>query len=371
MQYPLKMNRAVVFLCALLIGYGGKSFAQGSLTPKYSNEYMHLGVGARAFAMGGAQTTHGGDATAAYWNPAGMLSMKERYNLGLMHAEYMGGAAKYDYAGLIARIDSVSAVGLSVIRYGVDDIPDTRNLFDGNGSPDYSRIAFFSAADYGFLLSYARMSQQISGLHFGASAKVVHRSVGPFANAWGFGLDLAAQYRLRNWQFGAVLRDATTTFNSWSYNTELLADIYSKTGNEIPERSTELTLPRLLLGVARTFSFTEDLQLLTAMDLVTTFDGKRNTLMKTSFASLEPQLGLELGWKERIYLRAGIGQWQQIQEFDGSSSWASQPTAGLGLKFRSFRLDYAMTDVGNQAAAPYSHIFSINLDLNPKAVSHE
>jgi hypothetical protein len=258
---------------------------------------------------------------------------------------------------------------LSVLRYGVDDIPDTRNLFDANGTPDYSRIQFFSAADYGFLLSFARASTQVQGLWWGANAKVLHRTVGPFASAWGFGLDVGAQYKRGRWRLGGVLRDATTTFNSWSYNTSLLQDIYAQTGNEIPERSTELTLPRLILGLARSLPVGEKFRALIALDVVTTFDGRRNALIQTDFSSIEPQLGLELAWAERIFLRGGVGQGQQIKDFDGSHSWSFTPSAGLGLRFRKVCIDYAMSNIGDIAETPYAHIFSLNLNLNPSSTN--
>ena len=47
--------------------------------------------------MGGAQVASAKDATAGYWNPAGLIGIKDHPNVGIMHAEYFGGIAKYDY----------------------------------------------------------------------------------------------------------------------------------------------------------------------------------------------------------------------------------------------------------------------------------
>ena len=47
---------------------------------------------------------------------------------------------------------------------------------------------------------------------------MIHRSVGKFAKAWGFGLDAGLQIRSKNWKFGIAARDITTTFNAWSYS---------------------------------------------------------------------------------------------------------------------------------------------------------
>ena len=359
--------RYIIFLfllvCSLLQVHEGKA---QTTTPKYSNEFLAIGVGARALGMGNAQVAHVNDATSGYWNPAGLLAVKSDYSLSLMHAEYFAGIAKYDYAGFTTRIDSVSALGISAIRFGIDDIPDTRYLFDANGTINYDNIRFFSAADYAFLLSYARKPSFLPGLSLGGNAKVVHRSVGKFANAWGFGLDTGAQYKTGNWAFGLMVRDITTTFNAWTYNSELLKDIYTQTGNEIPESSLEITLPRAVLGLARNFNISKNFSALLALDLISTFDGKRNVLLKSGFASMDPQFGFEFAYQDLVYLRGGAGYIQKEKDFDGSSFTTYRPNGGLGVRLKKVVIDYALTDIGDQSAAPYSHVFSLKVNFHKK-----
>lgn len=339
-----------------------------TLTPKYSNEFLSIGVGARALAMGGSQVAHVGGVTSGYWNPAGLLRVEADHSMALMHAEYFAGIAKYDYAAYSTPIDSLSSLGVSLIRFGIDNIPDTRFLYDANGTLNYDRIRFFSAADYALLLSYARHIGQVPGLSVGANAKIVHRNVGKFANAWGFGLDAGLQWERKGWQLGLMLRDITTTFNAWSINTGMLEDVYAQTGNEVPESSLEITLPKAVLGVARTFSIKDEISFLLAADLVTTFDGPRNVLIKSNPVSVDPQFGMELGYKEIIWLRGGIGQFQQVKELniERTKQYIMQPSAGLGVRLGSFKLDYALTDVGNASDAPYSHVFSLTLNFKNK-----
>ena len=154
---------------------------------KYSNEFMSIGVDAAALGMSNAVTAQTGDVNSGYWNPAGLLKLEDN-QLGLMHANYFANIAQYDYAGFAMPLDNRSAVGISLIRFGVDDILDTTQLIDSQGNIDYNRISLFSTADYGLTVSYAR-SLPIDGLNYGVNAKVIHRIIGDFASSWGFGFD--------------------------------------------------------------------------------------------------------------------------------------------------------------------------------------
>jgi hypothetical protein len=336
--------------------------------PKYSNEFLVIGVGARGLAMSGTQTALAEDVTAGYWNPAGLLRSQSKYEVSLMHAEYFAGIAKFDYLAFATPIDSLSHIGVSVIRFGVDDIADTRFLYDAAGTIDYSRITFFSSADYAFLLSYARKIKllNIRDLRLGANVKVIHRYVGNFATAWGFGFDVGMQLLRKRWQFGANLRDVTSTFNAWSHNTSLVAQVYAQTGNVIPENSIELTLPRLTLGVGRSFTFFRNFGLTAGLDVDVTFDGRRNTLFRELLKNsgtifLDAKAGLETDYKKIVFLRLGAGNVQKsVKSFNKNEYKTTfQPNFGVGFKISQFTIDYALTDIGDQSEALYSNVFSI------------
>ena len=334
--------------------------------PKFSNEFLSIGVGARALGMSNAQVSQVADATAGYWNPAGLLDQPAKYDFSLMHAEYFAGIAKYDYIGFSTPIDSLNHIGVSVIRFGVDDIPDTRFLYDANGAINYDNIRFFSASDYAFLFSYARRVKGIKGLKLGANFKLIHRIAGPFARAWGYGLDAGAQLNLKQWRFGLMVRDLTGTFNAWSHSSELLADVYTQTGNIIPENSVEITLPKAIFGISRLFYLGKRLGLLAAADFDMTFDGKRNVPIKSDFVSIDPHMGLELNYREIIYLRGGVGNIQEIKDFSGGTSTSFQPNFGVGMRIKMVVLDYALPDIGDQSASLYSHVFSLHVSLPDK-----
>jgi hypothetical protein len=332
-------------------------------TPKYSNEFLNIGVNARALAMGNAQVAIVNDVTSGYWNPSGLLQIKDSYQIGLMHSEHFGGVAQYDYAGFATPVDSVSHIGITAIRFGVDDIPDTRFLYNANGAIDYNNIRFFNSADYAFLVSYARKTNLLGGLRLGANLKVIYRNVGNFANAFGFGLDFGAQWQVKKWHFGLMARDVTSTFNAWTHNTALIYDIYVQTGNQIPKNSIEITLPRLMLGLAREFQLSQKIGLLASIDWVGTFDGNRNALINLNGVSIEPNLGIELNYQKMIYIRTGLNNYQKIKNFDGSTFGRIQNNFGLGVQLKNFTIDYALTrnNTDTQNNALYSNIFSVKI----------
>ncbi len=350
-----------ILTCLLSLAQSGDNDTN---TPTFSNEFMNIGVGARAFGLGRAMVSQVDDATAAYWNPAGLMKLKSDFELSLMHSNYFGGLANYDYGTLAASLKDESKIAFSIIRFAVDDIPDTRFLFDANGSIDYNRVQFFAATDYGFLLSYARNLPILDGINIGGNAKIIHRIAGPFAQSWGFGIDLGVQKEISGWNLGLFAKDIFSTFNAWSHNPEEIRDVYNLTGNTIPTNSIEITLPRAVLGVSRTMRFFNNFQLMAAMDFDVTFDGKRNTVIRSNQISVDPHGGLEVGYKEQVFLRFGVNNIQQLTDFDRSQYWNMQPNLGLGFVIRQIKIDYALTDVGDQSDALFSHVFSVNIDFN-------
>ena len=337
---------------------------------KYSNEFLSVGVGARALSMANANVASVNDVTAGYWNPAGLLLQKSNVQVGLMHAEYFAGIAKYDFIGASKRIDSNSVAGITFIRFGVDNIPNTTELIDANGNVDYSRLKSFNAVDAAVLLSYARSIPKLKGVKIGANAKIIRRKLGEFGGAWGFGIDVGAMYDYKKWRFAAMGRDITGTFNAWSYTlSDDVKTTFAVTGNEIPTNSLEVTVPKLILGASRTWLVWQNrISLGGELNFINTFDGRRNTVIATSVWSMEPALGLEAGYKGIIFLRGGIGNVQKMKNVLGNDITTVQPNIGVGLKYKIFALDYAMTNIGNVSTSLYSHIFTIKIDINKKLI---
>nr|WP_315209313.1 PorV/PorQ family protein [uncultured Flavobacterium sp.] len=323
---------------------------------------MNIGVDAASLGMSNTVVAATSDVNSGYWNPAGLIHLED-HQVSIMHANYFANIAQYDYLAYASPIDDRSAWGISLIRFGVDDILNTTELIDSQGNIDYNRISLFSTADYGFTFSYAR-KLPVPGFQYGVNAKVIRRIIGKFANSWGFGFDVGLQFDKNNWKFGLMLRDITTTYNVWNID----EDEYQKIANSIPgenqelPESTEITAPKAQLGIAKKFIIRYDYSILAAANMNMRF-AKTNDLISTDFVSIDPAMGLEFGYTDLVFVRAGVGNFQNVQQLDNSEKVGFQPNIGLGFKYKGIQIDYALTDLGDQSTALYSNIFSVKVDL--------
>jgi len=341
---------------------------------KYSNEFLNIGAGARGLGMGAANAASVSDGTAGYWNPAGLVGVHNFSTVNLMHASYFDNIGKYDYASFaIPEVDNKRVIGISVLRFAVDDIPNTLFLVQPDGSINYGNITTFSSADYAFLFSYAQKIRDDDDLKmsFGANAKVIYRKVGHFATAWGFGIDAGFKMQKKRWSLGIVAKDLTTTFNEWSFHfNDKEKEVLYLTDNDIPVKSTELTAPRLTIGNSYNFRLGSSVNLLAEADFDLTFDGRRNTVISSNAINVDPHAGLEAAIKNVFFVRAGISNFQQGLE-DGDTTnekkvWIFQPSLGAGFKINNVSIDYAFTNLANQSNPLYTHIFSLKIDFGKK-----
>ena len=347
---------------SFVVLFFGISAVYGQAVRKYSNEFMNIGVDAAALGMANAVTASTGDVNSAYWNPAGLTALEDS-QLSLMHASYFANIAKYDYIAFAKPIDDRSAFGISIIRFGVDDILNTTELIDSQGNIDYNRISLFSTADYGITFSYAR-KLPLEGLNYGVNAKVIRRIIGDFASSWGFGFDVGVQFERNDWKFGLMLRDITTTYNVWNINEAAytkIKDAVPGENQELPE-TTEITLPKAQLGMSKKFIFHYDYSLLAAANLNMRF-ARTNDIISTNAVSIDPAIGFEGGYLDLVFLRAGVGNFQNVVQLDNTKKVGFQPNIGLGFKYKGIEIDYALTDIGDQSVALYSNIFSLKVDL--------
>ncbi len=306
-------------LLALAVAALAPEAARGE-KDKYAGEFLRLGVGARALGMGGGFVALADDASAPYWNPAGLPRL-ERAEMLFMHAEMFASIASHDFLAFVQPITGGSrpaAVGVSLIRLSVDDITVTRDAYhdlNGNGVRDEGepiRPELFyqdSDTEYGLLLSYGR--EFSDGFTLGGNVKLIRQ--GLLDNtSFGVGLDVGALYQpLPGFTVGARLADATRTRISWD------------TGHK------EEMEPSLSFGAA----YSRQLprlrgQLNVAVAMASTFDG-RDTASQVSGGAWGGDLqgGAEYWYRSAVAARIG--------------SDSGNLTAGAGLRYRALGADYA------------------------------
>jgi hypothetical protein len=340
---------------------------------KYANEFLNIGVGSRGLAMGGAQVATTNDATSAFYNPAGLAQVKNNAQIMYMHNLYFNGIASFDYLGFAKPSKSHKGLvlGVNIVRFAIDGIANTLFLYEPDGKPNFSNITSFSTADYAAIITLAKTKQLANKaqLNYGVNTKIIHRNVGSFAKAWGFGFDAGIQYSKKKLTLAAAVKDISTTTTSWSFNfTEREKEQLYLTNNKIPVKSSELTLPRLIIGANYKIPVGKQSSLAAEINADLTFDGQRNVAISSSALSADPKIGLEYSLKNALRLRAGIFNFQKAYVSGDSTNkqtkWIYQPGAGIGVVLQNVYIDYAISNLANQDAPLLSHVFTLRLELN-------
>ncbi len=328
------MKKTIFFLVIFV----SSVFSQGVSVGKYSGEFLAIGVGGRALGMGSSFVAIASDVTAGYWNPAGLASLNYPQGI-LMYDERFAGLVNYNYGAIAIPYKSDMTFGLSVIRLGVDGIPDTRNAlidlngnlkFDDNELLDYSKITEFNAADWAFLFSFAKRFED--KLSYGANLKVIFRDIAEY-NAWGFGFDIGAIYSpFDNFFVGANLQDITTTLVVWNNG------------------STQLISPTFKLGTAYHLNILNG-TLIPAFDIDVRFENRRfASMLNLGPVSFDFHSGVEYTYDNLFSVRFG---YNDVKQF----------TLGAGLILPKLNIDYSFVKFDKTGQLGNTHRISLMLTL--------
>lgn len=333
---------------------------------KYSNEFINIGNYARGIALGNALTAESNDINSALYNPAALSQFKEDLQIAFSHNSWMGGVANYDFIGAAYPIKrNNSSLGINIIRFGIDNIPNTINLYDADGVINYNRIQSFSAIDYAFICTYSKQSKK--NFAYGINLKVINRNAGKFAKSWGFGFDLGGIYQVnKTMKIGVNIKDITSTFNAWTYSlSESDKEIFALTNNEIPKNAIELTYPKMNIGLSKQLGNNKFGAILMS-DAEISIDGERNTIVKMHPISIDLKFGTEFYYKKILYLRVGANNIQHGTNSENKKRISVQPNVGVGIKLFAFNIDYAISNISNNYEFGLSHVVSLTMDINFK-----
>lgn len=333
------MKKVILVLSFLLLSL--TSICSQTVIGKYAGEFLAIGVGGRALAMGSTQVAIVNDVTSGYWNPAG-LALMDYPQVALMHEEHFGNLVNYNYGAAAIPYGTDMSFGLSVIRVAVDGIPDTRNaLYDSNGDgiidihsdlPDYSKISEFSNADWAAYFTFAK--RQTENFYWGANVKIIRRDLAEYS-ATGIGFDIGAYYNpMEDLFLGANIQDVTTTLVAWN------------TGRN------ELITPTVKFGAAYSVKMLGG-SILPAVDADIRFENRKfASTFNLGPVSFDMHAGLEYNFKNIFEVRAG---YSDVKQF----------TIGAGVRLPKLQIDYSFARMSQSETErlPDSHRISLILTL--------
>ncbi|MBV6421261.1 MAG: hypothetical protein DAHOPDDO_02536 [Ignavibacteriaceae bacterium] len=290
-------------------------------------QFLKIGVGGRAAALGESFIAISDDASALYWNPAGLAQFNKN-QLIISHNIWVADI-NHDFIGAVYHLDSENSFGASLTAVTMDDMPVTTE-FAPFGTGEY-----FSFTDIAISLSYARrMTDQFS---FGGTVKYVEESLDKLKMR-GVMIDLGTFYRTG---LGST-RFAVTVSN---FGAELAPDgDVVLIGNRTNSEWQSFAPPTIFrVGFAFEPYETEEHRITTSIQLNHPNDNSENIV-----------LGAEYAWQKMFFLRGGYKFNVDEQNY----------SFGLGLNvplsIAEFTLDYAFTNFQRLGSA---HRFSIMLGL--------
>ena len=323
----------VLLVLVVLVPPVARGQAGSSKTGTAAATFLEIPVGARAVGTGSAFVSLSTDATALYWNSAGIARLDQN-EATLAHTNWIAGT-RFDFAGLVLTLGSFGNIGFSFTQLGMDDMKvRTVEMPEGTGE-------YFSAGDLAIGVSYGR--QLSDRFTVGFTAKFIQETIW-HESATAFAIDAGTLFHtdlFGGLTIGASLSNFGTTMTLSGRDARQFIRIDpTKTGSndQIPTdiEFDSWDLPLLFqLGVSTTAFRSDDFRWTVAADAMHPSD---------EYESMS--VGTEIAFREYLFLRAGFNS-LFLPDREGGLSLGFGLTSDL-FTTQSIRasFDYAYRDMG-------------------------
>ena len=276
-------------------------------------QFFKIGVGARAVGMGGTFVAVANDASALYWNPAGIVEFNSN-QLFFSHINWLVDI-KHDFVGYVHHIDGTNSIGISATALYTDDMMETTE-YQPFGTGNY-----FSFGDVAFGITYGRrMTDRFS---FGITLKYFEETLAEFKMS-GFMVDIGTFY----WTGFGSSRFAVCVSN-FGNQVKPSGNFTNRDGEEIADFQ-EFSPPTIFkVGFATELYQTEKHRVTSSIQLNHPNDNAENVNM-----------GMEYGWRERFFLRGGYRVNVDEETFSISAG------CKVPLKMLDCLIDFSYSDIG-------------------------
>lgn len=302
-------------------------------------QFLQLPVGARSEAMGGAIVGLADDASAIFWNPAGIVKV----NNVQAHFSYMNWFDLFDFnaASLVYNAGELGVFGASMVLFSTDEMEITTEE-EPNGTG-----RFFDAGDIALGISYAKyLTDRFS---VGLTVKYVNQRIWN-ETASGVAFDIGTQYRL-DFQNLTIAMCMTNFGADMKYDGPDLDFTYRKDDNFpqsrlIPSRliTQEYPLPlNFQVGIGFDVFEYEFVKMKGAFDVTHPNDNAERAHFGTEFAFFD-----------RIFVRAGYKYNYDDQDF----TFGAGANVPLGSTAVYFDYAFSLYDI-----LPSVHRISVNLSF--------
>lgn len=268
-------------------------------------QFLKIGVGARGVALGETFVAIANDASALYWNPAG-ITLFPGHQLLVSHTEYVSDI-RHEFIGGVYHLTENDALGGSVVGLHMKDMEITTET-QPMGTGEY-----FSFGDLAIGLTYGRkMTDQFS---FGVTAKYVEETL-DMLTMRGIMVDLGTFYRtgLGSTRFAVVV-------SNFGADVSPSGEVQQFGGRSVSAFQSFSPPTLFKIGFAFEPYETERQRLTASIELHHPNDNAENI-----------HTGIEYSWNSWLYLRAGVKRTIGERLLGQDNAASNDATLGFGMK---------------------------------------